>query len=354
MPYKFERQYKAPTVINFTLFEADGVNINATASSVVGDIVIMQDEGVSANSTNVLSAQAVGHSLSLTSAETCAHRVIIKIVDQDDTKEWLSEFIIVETYGNEKSQHNRRESGVILDTIIQSVSGNREFIVTDKPDDNNTLLNSVAMIIDDSGPVSPPDRSFRNVTSYTGATGRVELNIATDFTISAGDRVVFLPVADIDTREEIASAIWARVTGQGVPIDSYTSEGASACRANVSAGLSQYGAVDTDDLPTNFGSLSVSTSGTMVVGMNNDKTDYVLSSAGEAGVAAEVLTYNWSAIPDFSADRSTINALRFLRNRWEVSGNKVKIYKENDTTIAWEATAISVASANSIVEFDPD
>jgi hypothetical protein len=159
MPYKFERLYGVPATCNFVLWETDGVDINATASAVLGDVTYFQNfTDASANATNLFSAHTsgLGHQLILSTAEMETSKIFVKISDTHNSpKEWLDEVIIIETYGNENSQHNRREPGVLLETVIASASGNAEFIIVDKPNDNNTLLNSVAMIIDNSGPNSP-------------------------------------------------------------------------------------------------------------------------------------------------------------------------------------------------------
>jgi hypothetical protein len=367
MPYKFERLYGVPATCNFVLWETDGIDINATASAVLGDVTYFQNfTDACANSTNLFSAHTsgLGHQLIVSTAEMETSKIFIKISDTHNSpKEWLDEIIIIETYGNENSQHNRRESGVILETVIASASGNAEFFIVDKPNDNNTLLNSVAMIIDNSGPNSPPDRSFRNVTSYTGSTGRIELESDIDFTMTSGDRVTFLPASVVDSADDIASAVWdvaradhttAGTFGQGVNLGEFNASG----KANVSgifvSALTDQNIMSTDDLPSNFGGMAITGGGAVTVGTNNDKTDYTLA-AGEATALSEVfLTFSWSAITTSAGSRSTLNALRFLRNKWEVSGSSITIFKENDVSAAWTSDLSTVASANSIITFTPE
>lgn len=53
------------------------------------------------------------------------------------------------------------------------------------------------------------------------------------------------------------------------------------------------------------------------------------------------------------ADRSPLNALRFLRNRWYVSGTDLHVTKENDTTDAWTSVLNTNASGQPIAGSDP-
>lgn len=364
MPYKYERLYGVPATCNFVLWNTDGVDINATASCVLGDITISQDFAACANATNLFSAHAdgMGHRVVFTSSEMATSQILARITDQDSTKEWLDEVIIIETYGNENSQHNRRDPGVILETIIDSVSGNAEFIIVDQPNDNNTLLNSVAMIIDTTGENAVPDRSFRNVTSYTGSTGRVELASDTDFTLAAGDRVVFLPTADIDSATEIAAEVWgasrsahgsAGTFGEGVIVHDYTASGKDEFIDHVTSALSAFEVATDNNFPVNFTSMLIDSSGKTTIGTNEDKTGYTLTTAAYVSAAEVALTHDWTQISGSAAPRSTWNALRFLRNRWEVNGSALTVYKENDTSAAWTSDLSSTSSADRVIGSDP-
>jgi hypothetical protein len=365
MPYKYEKLYGVPATCQFVLWERDGIDINATASCVLGDIVLSQDFAACANATNLFSAHAsgMGHQIVFTSSEMSTSKIMVRVVDQESTKEWLDEILLIETYGNENSEHNRRESATILDTFIQSVSGNAEFIVEDKPNDNNTLLNSVAMIMDNSGEGAPPDRSFRNVIAYTGATGTVELASNTDFSIQAGDRVVFYPTADVETADEIASAVWdknradhttAGTFGEGVNLNEYTASGSAQFFDLTQGALGEFQAVSTDDLPANFVSMLIDTSGKITVGSSEAKTGYFLAASAYTSAAETFLTHDWCAISVSAADRSLLNAARFLRNRWVVSSDQLTIYKENDTSAAWTASLTITTSADAVSESNPD
>jgi hypothetical protein len=59
-----------------------------------------------------------------------------------------------------------------------------------------------------------------------------------------------------------------------------------------------------------------------------------------------------SAVSDTNS-RTPLNALRFLRNKWSVSGTTLTVTKEDDTASAWTATLTSDGSANPVVGSDP-
>lgn len=65
-----------------------------------------------------------------------------------------------------------------------------------------------------------------------------------------------------------------------------------------------------------------------------------------AANAAAYLKFDISLITGEAA-RSPLNTLRFLRNRWEVAGTTLTVYKEDSATVAW--TAAVTLDANGLV-----
>lgn len=115
MPRAFRREYGKETTLDFVLWEADGVNINATASSVLGDTIIVKDGGVATTATSLFSAHATGsfHTVVLTSAEMEAARIVVTIIDHHSTKEWLDEVLFIETYGHPSSQETLKGKSLV-------------------------------------------------------------------------------------------------------------------------------------------------------------------------------------------------------------------------------------------------
>ena len=70
-------------------------------------------------------------------------------------------------------------------------------------------------------------------------------------------------------------------------------------------------------------------------------------------IADHALTLDWSALTLSPATRCTLQALRFVRNRWQASGSTLTVYQEDDTTAAWTATLTESAGANPVTQVDP-
>jgi hypothetical protein len=103
---------------------------------------------------------------------------------------------------------------------------------------------------------------------------------------------------------------------------------------------------DASDIATAFGTVN-STLGTIAgyidteVGAIKAKTDLIPASPAAVGDiptananAAAFLKLDWTTVSG-EADRSTLNALRFLRNGFSIAGSTLTILKEDDTTAAY-------------------
>lgn len=78
-----------------------------------------------------------------------------------------------------------------------------------------------------------------------------------------------------------------------------------------------------------------------------------IDSAVSASIADAALTRDWELIADTAASRSSINALRALRNKWSISGAILTITEEDDTTPAWTANLTSSSDANPVTGVAP-
>lgn len=68
--------------------------------------------------------------------------------------------------------------------------------------------------------------------------------------------------------------------------------------------------------------------------------------------ADALLKRDWTAVTG-EADRSVLNALRALRNKWTALLGTWTIYKEDDTTAAWTSTVATSSGAEPIIGSDP-
>lgn len=68
--------------------------------------------------------------------------------------------------------------------------------------------------------------------------------------------------------------------------------------------------------------------------------------------ADALLNRDMSAVSDTNA-RSPLNALRFLRNKWDISGTTLTVRKEDDSASAWTATVSTTPGADPVTGNDP-
>ena len=111
-------KYNQAKTITFDLVAPDGVDLIINATFAAGDLKIMKDEGVEANTANLPTDEGTGYSLVLTAAEMSAARIRIYIIDQTATKIWLDTSLGLETYGNASAEH-----AFDLDTAAETMRG---------------------------------------------------------------------------------------------------------------------------------------------------------------------------------------------------------------------------------------
>lgn len=68
--------------------------------------------------------------------------------------------------------------------------------------------------------------------------------------------------------------------------------------------------------------------------------------------ADALLKRDWTLVTG-AASRSVLNALRWLRNKWSVSGTTLTVTEEDDTTTAWTTTLSTDAGADPVTGSDP-
>ena len=78
----------------------------------------------------------------------------------------------------------------------------------------------------------------------------------------------------------------------------------------------------------------------------------VISTATAQAIADEILKRDWNSVSGEAA-RSMLNALRFLRNKWSITGTTLTVTQEDDSTAAWTATVTTDAAADPVTGNDP-
>ena len=77
-----------------------------------------------------------------------------------------------------------------------------------------------------------------------------------------------------------------------------------------------------------------------------------LDATGNNAVADAALKRDWTAVTG-EASRSSLNALRILRNKWSVAAGTLTVTKEDDAATAYTAAVTSDAAAEPITAVDP-
>lgn len=187
------RKYGVETIIDFELYETDGVDLKMDAADGGTDCNVSKDEGGQAVATNDFVDRGFTYSLTLTATEMQAARIVVMIIDSP-TKVYLDKVFEIETYGHPLAQHpNLGLSGLVLvTTTIATLASQVSFTLTAGSTDNNAYVGCIAVIEDAS---TATQKAVGLVSAYTGATKTVTLAVDPGiFTMAAGDKIQILPV----------------------------------------------------------------------------------------------------------------------------------------------------------------
>lgn len=144
---------------------------------------------------------------------------------------------------------------------------------------------------------------------------------------------------------EIASAVRTELATELGRIDAATSS-----RASASDMATVLGYIDTE-----IAAIKAKTD--QLTFTNAGKVDSSLQAAADVtnavlvAIADGLLKRDFSAVSGESA-RSMLNALRFLRNKWELAAGTLSVKREDDVTQAWSATVTQTAG-NPVSAIDP-
>jgi len=89
------------------------------------------------------------------------------------------------------------------------------------------------------------------------------------------------------------------------------------------------------------------------VGLASANLDTQLDALPTATENADALLKRDLSTVTGEANRSPLNAIRFLRNKWSISGTTLTATKEDDSTTAWTATVTATPGADPITGNDP-
>lgn len=113
------------------------------------------------------------------------------------------------------------------------------------------------------------------------------------------------------------------------------------------------GSLDLDELNADIEAIQTGVTVASYASGQDPATLLTAATAYLNAVADALLKRDWTSVTG-EADRSALNALRALRNRWYVgSDNLLHVTEEDDTTDAWTGTASTDSSAATITGVDP-
>jgi hypothetical protein len=185
------------------------------------------------------------------------------------------------------------------------------------------------------------------VSSFTSTNGVIQLADSLTTTPTAGDTFVVLG-DHVWSREQIADGMLTR---------SFATAGAANNIAITSIVSNVFQAVNTlavDDRITFVGtapnSLALGAIYWVVSGSLSSTTFTISTTQGGFPIAT-------SSTGAFTATKVTgrdmLSALRYLRNKVDISGSTMTVYQEDDTAAAWNAALTATAGVNPITTVDP-
>ena len=379
----FSSKYGVARHIFINIPKAGSANhaVGADWTPAAGDVKISKDGGAAANVTNLPTAIAMGNSaiwdFSITATEMQAAQVNITVSDSA-TKAVDDTGFVIETYGNASAQHE-----FDLDTSSVAQTGDNyarlgapagasiaaDLLVIDNFVDGieSTLASGVAL-----------SATGLDAVPYT-ATGAVALAKAvwTDTLVTytngmAGKRlrgISAVPVIEgtINDAAATTTSFITSLTGYGT---NFFND--SMCIIEYATDKWQANAVSTYNTATGAMTFSEAFYAAPANGLNivMFMTHVHPVAAIQAGLATQVsvdalptaienadalLNRDMATGTDSGSPtvRTVRQALRFLRNKWSMSGATLTVFKENDTDASWTSTVSTDAAAIPVVGNDP-
>ncbi|KKM87771.1 hypothetical protein LCGC14_1265590 [marine sediment metagenome] len=140
-------------ILNFELFEVDGVDLRIDASDAGSDVTIRKDQGADTTAVNDFVDEGLSYSLTITANEMQAKQIVVYVIDSA-TKQWLDTSILIETYGSPTSEHafdldtasvaQSADNDTKISTLITGVDLNADAITSAKIADDAIATEHIA------------------------------------------------------------------------------------------------------------------------------------------------------------------------------------------------------------------
>lgn len=217
--------------------------------------------------------------------------------------------------------------------------------VTQKVDVDTIKTNPVVNAGTITFPTTATLASTTNLTAGTLTTVTTATNVTTVNGLAAGVITATSLAADAITAAKIADGA----------IDAATFASGAITAAAIAAdaiGASELAADAVTEIQSGLSTLTAAGIRT-AVGLASANLDTQLDALPTATENADaLLKRDWTAVTGEAA-RCVLNALRFLRNKWAISGTTLTVTSEDDATTAWSATLTTAASADPVTGVDP-
>lgn len=204
----------------------------------------------------------------------------------------------------------------------------------------------------------PTDSDVQDAASAALVTGNIVTT--TDLSIYTAPLATQASVDDLEGRLTAARAGYLdNLSGGAVALESTVAAlndvSSSDVQAAAAAALTAYDPPTKAELDSAVAGMNDLSAAEVrsAVGLASANLDTQLAALPTAVENADALLTRDMSAPTGEAARSVLNAMRFLRNKWSLSGTTLTVYEEDDTTVAFTATVSTTADADSVTGADP-
>ena len=204
----------------------------------------------------------------------------------------------------------------------------------------------------------PTDSDVQDAASAALVTGNIVTT--TDLSIYTAPLATQVSVNDLEGRLTAARAGYLdNLSGGAVALESTVGAlndvSSSDVQAAAAAALTAYDPPTKAELDSAVAGMNDLSAAEVrsAVGLASANLDTQLAALPTAVENADALLTRDMSAPTGEAARSVLNAMRFLRNKWSLSGTTLTVYEEDDTTVAFTATVSTTADADSVTGADP-
>lgn len=350
--------YLAPLGSQFIFYieltsQADTKLFQVNPTIAAGDFKLSQDGGAFANLVNLpVVTPAGGRAVKfiISSAEMNATNILVQCVDAAGT-EWCDAYINIQT--NPVDANMTRIDGVanisatLNLTKLNIVNSGGPAIVATSTGSNGAGLQLTG---NGSGPgfLSTGGSTGNGGSLVGGGTSGNGLNLAAS---TNGKGLNLLGVGSGNAALVAtggANGDAAQFIGTGSGTGFVATGGLTGHGAALTGGATSGNGANLIAVGSGVGLNTVGVGGTSILAAQG--ISGALDTAVYTSIADALLKRDMSSVTG-EASRSLLNCLRFIRNKWSISGSTMTITKEDDSTSAWTGTVTTDANALPVIQF---